>query len=56
MNAEVETHKAPGWHWRQGISLIELAIMFPTEEAVTEWFESVVWADGRVCGHRELVA
>ena len=51
MDTEVETHKAPGRHWRQGISLIELAAMFPTEEAATEWFESVVWADGRVCGH-----
>ena len=51
MNTEVETHKAQGQHQRQDISLIELAAMFPTEEAATEWFESVVWADGRVCGH-----
>ncbi|MYA85823.1 MAG: transposase, partial [Acidimicrobiaceae bacterium] len=51
MNTEVETHKAPGRHWRQGITLIELAEMFPTEEAAEQWFESVVWANGRVCGH-----
>ena len=51
MNTEVETHKAPGRHWRQGITLIELAEMFPTEEAAEAWFESVVWANGRVCGH-----
>ena len=23
--------------------------MFPTEEAATEWFESIVWPDGRHC-------
>lgn len=51
MNTEVETHKAPGRHWRQGISLIELAEMFPNEQAAVDWFESIVWADGRVCGH-----
>ena len=23
--------------------------MFPTEKAATEWFESVIWPDGRHC-------
>ena len=52
MNTQVEaTQAAPGRHWRQGITLIELAEMFPTEQAAVEWFEAVIWADGRVCGH-----
>ena len=51
METEVKTHKAPGRHWRQGITLIELAEMFPTEEVAVQWFESTVWPDGRKCGH-----
>ena len=33
-------HKAPGKAHREGISLIELAEMFPDEEAAREWFEN----------------
>ena len=32
------------------MSIIDLMNMFPTEEAATAWFESVVWAGGRCCG------
>ena len=43
--------KAPGKAHREGLTFIELMDMFPTEEAATEWFESVVWPDGeRHCG------
>lgn len=31
--------------------MIELADMFPSEEAAVEWFEGVVWPDERCCGH-----
>ena len=41
--------KAPGKAHREGISLIELAEMFPDEAAATEWFESLVWPNGRHC-------
>ena len=41
--------KAPGIAHREGITIVELMDMFPTEEAATEWFESVVWEDGRYC-------
>ena len=51
MKTEVKTHKTPGRHWRQDITLIELAEMFPTEGAAVEWLESTVWPNGRVCGH-----
>ena len=42
--------KAPGKAFRTGLSLIEIMDMFPSEEAATKWFESVVWSDGRTCG------
>ena len=41
--------KAPGKAHREGLTVVELIDMFPTEEAATEWFESVVWEDGRHC-------
>ena len=44
------THKAPGKAHREGISLIEVMDMFPTEDAARAWIESVVWPNGRCCG------
>ena len=43
--------KAPGKAYREGISLIELMDMFPTEDFATAWFESVLWDGERCCGH-----
>lgn len=43
--------KGPGKAYRDGISLIELAEMFPDEAAATAWFESLVWPNGRHCPH-----
>ena len=43
--------KAPGRSHREGISLIELMDMFPSEEAAATWFEDVLWPTGRCCGH-----
>ena len=43
--------KAPGKNDREGISLIEIMDLFPTEQSATEWFEAHVWPDGRCCGH-----
>ena len=34
---------------REGISLLELAEMFPNEDAAREWFEARIWTDGRRC-------
>ena len=39
----------PGKSHREGLTLVQLMDMFPTEKAATEWFESVVWDDGRHC-------
>ena len=41
--------KSPGKSHREGITLVQLMDMFPTEEAAAAWFESVVWEDGRHC-------
>ena len=42
-------HKAPGKSDREGISLMALADMFPTEKSARDWFEARVWPDGRYC-------
>ena len=43
--------KAPGKAHREGVTIVELMDMFPTEEAATAWFESAVWPVGeRYCG------
>ena len=41
--------QAPGRNHRQGITVIQLAEMFPDEDAAREWFEAVVWPGGRFC-------
>ena len=43
-------HKAPDKAHREGLSLIEVMDMFPTEDAAREWIESVIWPNGRCCG------
>ena len=35
--------KAPGKHYRQGVTFIELADMFPDEATATAWFEAQLW-------------
>ena len=42
-------HKSPGKSDREGVSLMALADMFPTEESAREWFEARVWPNGRYC-------
>ena len=39
----------PGKAYRNGITMIELAEMFPDEDSAREWFESKIWANGRCC-------
>jgi len=43
-------YKAPGKSHRLGMTLVEMMDMFPTEEAASAWFESVVWNGKRTCG------
>ena len=35
--------KAPGKSHREGMTIVELMEIFPTEEAATEWFEATIW-------------
>ncbi len=43
--------RGPGRAYREGLTIVQLMDMFPTEEAATAWFESVLWPDGeRHCG------
>ena len=43
--------KGPGRAFRKGVTLFELMDMFPDEATAMQWFESVVWPNGRCCGH-----
>ena len=43
------TATAPGKSHRKGVTVMEIADLFPTDEAARKWFESKVWPDGRHC-------
>ena len=40
-----------GKSYRSGLDLFALHEMFPNEASALEWFENILWSDGRVCGH-----
>ena len=40
----------PGKPHRNGITLIELTEMFPSEQSAIDWFESIQWPEQRTCG------
>ena len=42
-------HPAPGKSDREGITMMQLCDMFPTEESARKWFEACVWPAGRYC-------
>ena len=42
-------HKAPGKHFRQGMTLIEAMGMFPDDAAAEAWFVKVRWPAGPAC-------
>ena len=47
-----------GKHYREGVTILELGEMFPTEDSAREWFEAKVWPNGRHCprcGHTETI-
>ena len=43
------THKAPGKSHREGITLIQLAKMFPDDETAERWFIEQRWPEGVHC-------
>ena len=44
-------HSAPGKHYRKGVTLVQLARMFPDDEAAERWFIKVRWPKGMHCPH-----
>ena len=42
-------HKAPGKHYREGLSLVELTRLFPDDAAAERWFVAQRWPDGVSC-------
>lgn len=45
--------KAPGKHYRTGISLMKLFEMFPDNETAMQWFVEARWPDGIRCDYCE---
>ena len=45
-----KAYNAPGKAHREGVTVVQLMDMFPTEDAATQWFEAVVWNGERCCG------
>ena len=41
--------KAPGKHFRKGLSFVEIARMFPDDAAAERWFVEARWPDGVHC-------
>lgn len=39
----------PGRYHRVGITLMQLQDMFPDEPAAIQWFEALIWPNGRAC-------
>ena len=44
-------YKAPGKHYRKGMSIIEAMKMFPDDKASEEWFVKKRWPHGPHCPH-----
>lgn len=44
-------NKAPGKHYRQGVSLMELFDLFPDDATAEAWFVDSRWPDGVRCAH-----
>ena len=42
---------APGKHYRNGLTLIQLCDMFPDNAAAERWFAEACWPDGPHCPH-----
>ncbi|MDE0630654.1 MAG: IS1595 family transposase [Caldilineaceae bacterium] len=47
------TQKAPGKHYRTGMSLMQLFGMFPDNETAMQWFVEARWPDGIRCAYCE---
>ena len=43
--------KAPGKHFRTGLSLVDITRMFPDDETAEAWFIKLRWPNGIACPH-----
>ena len=43
--------KAPGKHYRKGLSWLQITNLFPNEDVAEQWFAQTRWPDGPVCPH-----
>ena len=48
---KTDTKRAPGKHWRKGMTLVELFAKFPNDATAEAWFAAVRWPDGPRCPH-----
>ena len=44
-------YKAPGKHYREGLSLVELTRLFPDDATAERWFVKTRWPEGVACPH-----
>lgn len=44
-------HKAPGKHFRKGMSLIETMLIFPDDATAEAWFAKIRWPHRPACPH-----
>ena len=44
-------HKAPGKHYRKGITIFELTALFPDNATAEKWFADQRWPEGPHCPH-----
>ena len=43
------SHKAPGKHSREGLTILQLFDKFPDDASAERWFEGQRWSNGRCC-------
>jgi transposase-like protein len=51
-------HKAPGKHFREGMTLMDIVRMFPDAATAEKWFTDIRWPDGPhcpYCGHTDIL-
>ena len=44
-------HNAPGKHYREGMSLVEVMRKYPDDATAERWFTEIRWSDGVFCPH-----
>lgn len=49
--AKTDRGKGPGKYYRDGLSFVDIARMFPTDAAARAWFEEVRWGGEPACPH-----